>query len=129
MSAEGQYTLINVAANSKILAEEVTITIRRDTKAIEVETVVKGLAGFSPGAARMMIDIESAVPLKGFELNAGLFWSDNGTPQVLEWQFFAAGSYLTTFGWIQNDDITHGVNARTAYKQSVVAQYADWVPL
>ena len=129
MAAEGLYTLINVYAQGKLLAEEVSVTIRRDTKAIEVETVVKGLGGLSPGAARIMMDVESAVPFAAFELNPGMFWSNNGTPQIITWQLFAASSQLTTKGWIQNDDLTHGVNARTALKFSIIAQYADWVTL
>lgn len=126
MSADVSYSLVTVYINSRLLAQELSVTIRRDTKAIEVETCALGLAGYSPGAARMMIDVESAVPEAGFEFDPGDYWTDNGTPRPLKLQFFAAGKALETTGWAQNDDLTHGVNARSAQKISFVAQYSQW---
>jgi hypothetical protein len=127
MAAEGLYSVIYCTAQGKLLAEEVNVTINRNPQAIKVETVVKALAGLSPGAAFMEVDIESAVPSAGFELDPSIFWSDNGTPQPVEFQFFAAGSILTTLGWIDNDSLSHGVNTRVTQKIKIIAQYAPWV--
>lgn len=113
--------------NGALLAEEMSVTLERDTKAIEIETVVKGLAGYSPGAARTTCDVECAVPVADFELNPGKYWSNNGTPVVVEWTLFAAGRTLTFKGWIPKDKFQHGVNQASKISFSAVGQYADWV--
>ena len=126
MASLQQYAIANVLVNGSLLAEEMTVTAARDTKAQEIETVTKGLAGFSPGAARTTIDVESAVPSADFELNPGKYLSNIGIPQIVEFTIFAAGRTLTVRGWITNDNFAHGVGTPAKLKFTAICQYGDW---
>ena len=49
------YTLVGAYVDGALLAEEGTVSIDVDSRAQEVNTVVKGFAGLSPGAAKIMV--------------------------------------------------------------------------
>ena len=102
------YTLIGVYVNGALLAEEGTVSIDVDSRAQEVNTVAKGFAGLSPGAAKIMVRVDNAIPAAAFEVNPGKYLQ---SLQVVEFTFFAAGATLTTKGFITKYSISHGVNS------------------
>ena len=120
------YTLVTCYVDGAMLAEEARVTIDRETNAQNVLTVAKGFAGLSPGAAMMMITIESAIPAAAFELNPG-FKMKNLV--VTEFTFAAAGSVLTTKGFIVSDNLAHAVNSESKLDMKIVAEMADWKSL
>ena len=61
------YTNAFVTLNNAILSQEASVSIRRTTGSQVVGTVPLGYAGESPGMSMCEIDIESAVPIAGFE--------------------------------------------------------------
>jgi len=127
MSQLQQYAIAAIYVNGKLLAEEASVTISRDTKAQVVETVAKGFAGVSPGAAMMTIDVENAVPSADFELNPDNFWSNNGFPTLVETAIFVGQlRVLTTKGFIMKDDFSHSTSSPSKIKFTINAQFAPY---
>jgi len=123
MASSQLYTRALVTINGKLLTEETSVTVKRDTKAQEVDTVAKGFAGFSPGAFVTTIDVESAVPSADFELNPGPFML---SLQVVEIGIITDGAQLICTGFIINDNFQHAVNSESKLSFSFVGVPADW---
>ena len=123
-----QYSLIDVYVNGGKLAEEASVTINRRTNAQNVNTVAKGFAGQSPGAAIIEIKVTNAVPAATFELNPGQFMGLTGGSAlgVVEITLFAAGQTLTTKGFITDDNFSHAVNSEAKLEFSAICSPADW---
>jgi hypothetical protein len=117
------YSLCTVYVDGALLAEEVSVSIDRESRAQEVLTVAKGFAGMSPGAAMMMITIDNAVPAAGFELNAGPAMKGLG---VKELTLAMAGQTLTSKGFFVKDATSHAVNSESKLNISFVGEFADW---
>lgn len=117
------YTRALVTWNGRLLAEEATVTVKRDTKAQIVDTVAKGFAGVSPGAMMTSIDVDSAVPSAGFELNPGPFMLSLQSGEI---GIIAAGTQLTCTGFIISDSFNHAVNSESKLSFSFVGVPADW---
>ena len=124
----GTYSQAEVYINGGKLAEEASVTVSRRTNAQNVNTVAKGFAGQSPGAAIIEIKVSNAVPAASFELNPGQFMAmSNGSALgVVEVTIFAAGVTLTTKGFITDDNFSHAVNSEAKLEFSVVCSPADW---
>ena len=118
------YSLIAGYVNGSLLAEEGTISIDVDSRAQEINTVAKGFAGLSPGAAKLSIRIDNAIPAAGFELNPGQILR---SLTVSEFTFFAAGSTLTTKGFVTKYNVTHGVNSDAKLSLEIEAEPASFV--
>ena len=58
-----------IYANSRLLAEAASITVRTMSNNNKVRTMKKGLAGFSAGPTEVEIRIDSAVPKAGYEVD------------------------------------------------------------
>src|ERR1019366_2179867 len=99
-------SLASVYINGKLLTEEASVGVDRDSKAQQVDTVAKGFAGMSPGAAQTMIEVDNGVPAADFELDPGAFILGL---QVVEVTVFAAGRTLTVKGFIIKDNFNHAV--------------------
>ena len=56
------YTLAYVTVENALLTEEASVTVNRATNSQVVNTVAKGYAGESPGAATTEIQVTNAVP-------------------------------------------------------------------
>lgn len=63
---EGTATVI---INGRVQAECKKISVSLDSQDNEVNTMVKGFAGFSDGPGKATVSVESAVPKKGFEFS------------------------------------------------------------
>lgn len=128
MSDNQIYALANVLVNGSLLAEEMSVTLSRDSKAQEIETVVKGFSGISPGAARTTLEVESAVPAADFELQPDKYWSNSGVPQKVEATVFVGSGRVLTFkGFIISDNFTHAVNSPSKLKMTIVGGFASYV--
>lgn len=117
------YTKAVVYMNGGLLSEESEISVKRSTNAQVVETVAKGFAGLSPGAARAEIDITNAVPSADFELNPGQFMLQL---QVVEVTVFAAGRTFTSKSFVLSDNFTHAVNTSSKLSMNLIGQFEDW---
>lgn len=117
------YTLVSCYVDGTLLAEEVSVSIDRNTRAQEVLTVAKGFAGLSPGAAMMMITIDNAVPSADFELNPGPRMK---ALAVVELTLFAANRTLTTKGFFIEDSLSHAVNSESKLNIKFAGEMADW---
>lgn len=117
------YSLANVYVNGSLLAEEASMSVDRATNSQIVNTVAKGYAGESPGAAMTELSVDSAVPAADFELNPGKFM---GSLQVVEFTSFVAGRTLTFKGFMISDNFKHAVNSQSMLSFKARGSFSDW---
>ena len=108
------YTNAFVTLSNTILSQEASVSIRRTTGSQIVGTVPLGYAGESPGMAMCEIDVESAVPIAGFEYDPTTVMQ--GLIPV-ELGIIAAGKACKAKGFIIEDDFKHALNQEA--KQSI----------
>lgn len=124
MSNPVLYTRALVTINGRLLTQEMNLTIDRDTKAQEIETVALGFAGVSPGSMVTRIKIDNAVPAADFELNPGPFML---ALQVVEVGVLAAGRQLTVKMFVLTDNFSHATNSPSKLEMSLIGGPSDWV--
>jgi len=120
------YTLAVAYLDGALLTEESGITVDRDARMQEINTVAKGFAGMSPGSPIVRIDLENGVPARDFELNPGKFFINPGDIQIVQLTIFAASRSLTTNGFILKDNFHHAVNAEARLSFNFIGEPADW---
>lgn len=118
-----KYTKAAVYVDGALLSEEASVTIKRVTGAQVVKTVAKGFAGVSPGAPMLTISVENAVPSADFELNPGDYMTELDAAELT---IFAAGSTLTSKGFILEDNFSHAVETQSKLTFEFTGQFADW---
>lgn len=107
------YTLLYVTLDHKILVEETSITVNRDTGSQPVKTVAKGYSGESPGAGMTEIDVTNVVPQAGFEFDAG---KKMAALEPVEMGVIGpGGKQLTVKGFIIGDSFKHSTGSESAY--------------
>jgi hypothetical protein len=121
-----EYALCLVRINGLLLTEETEVAITRNSESQPIKTVAKRLAGVSPGAGEMTVEITSAVPALQFELNWGSFFV-NLQPVVEVQLEKPGGESLTTTGFIMSDNFRHGVNSPAHVAAHLICDLADWV--
>jgi hypothetical protein len=119
------YSLALVEVQGLLLTEEADVSVDRDGRSQEQNTVAKQYAGESPGAGIMRIDVTNAVPSVDFELNPGKFFI--GPLVEVQIKIFAAGRTLTTKGFIISDNFRHGVNKEATLMFHARCQLVDWI--
>jgi hypothetical protein len=107
------YTLLFGAVNGTLLAEEQQIDVTRSANAQIVNTVAKGFAGVSPGAAMTEVDVKNAIPAGGFEIDFGQ--NIAGLIPVDVQVRGPGGKTLSGKAFVLNDSIRHGVNQEASY--------------
>jgi len=117
------YTLATVVINGAVLSEEARVTIDRRSNAQQVNTVAKGYAGDSPGAAMMTISVDNAVPSEDFEFDPGPYML---TLKPVEIKIFAAGRSLKTDGRITDDNFSHAVDSNSNLRFDARCKFANW---
>lgn len=117
------YTNASVTVEGALLAEEVSLSIDRETRAQEVLTVHKGFAGLSPGAKILTATIDNAVPSSDFELDPSTYMDEL---RVVEVTFYVAGKSLTSKGFIIGDTFGHAVNTESKLNFKFVGEFAKW---
>ena len=118
------YSKATITINGLLLTEEGSVTVQRLTGAQEVDTVAKGFAGVSPGAPRLKITLENAVPAADFELNPGPYMK---LLEEVEVSVFAGGRTLTTKGFVMEDNFSHATSTPSKLTMNITAQWADWI--
>lgn len=118
------YTLVYCTINGALLTEEASVTVTRSTNSQAVNTVAKGYAGESPGAAMMEVDVDNAVPAADFEFDPG----DNMaalTPAEMG-LVGPGGKRLKGKGFIISDTLKHGVNSESMISFKFRGGFAKW---
>lgn len=108
------YTLLFIATNGTLLAEEQQIDIARQTNSQAVLTVPKGYAGESPGAAMVEFDVRNAIPAGGFEFEMGKYMA--GLIPIDIQVLGPGGKSLNGKAFVISDTIRHGVNQEASYE-------------
>ncbi len=121
-----KYALALVRINGLLLVEEQEVTIDRDSRSQEMNTVAKQYAGESPGAGIMTIDVVECVPALDFELNFGSHFVNLQDEVEIQIEI-PGGRSLTTRGFIIKDNFRHGVNSPAHISCHIRATLADWV--
>lgn len=117
------YALLNVLVAGALLTEHTEATVSRNSKSNPVETVAKGYAGESPGAASTELDVTNAVPAADMEFDAGDF-IEGLLP--IEFTIVLAGKQCVFKGFVISDTFTSGVNKATTYNFKVRAGFSKF---
>lgn len=113
MANLGLYSILLGVVGGNLLAEEQEIDFTRTANAQQVDTVVKGFAGLSPGSPMLEVDITNAMPQGGFEFDAGPYIASlTAVPvQVVG----PGGKTMKGDAFIIQDQGRHGVNQQARY--------------
>ena len=123
MSGLQLYTLAYVLVDGSILTEEASVNVNRATNSQAVNTVAKGYAGESPGAASIEIQVTNAVPSADFEMNPGRYMKNL---KQVEIGLLVAGKQLTARGFIISDSFKHSVNNESSLDFTFRGSFADF---
>lgn len=123
MSSLNLYTLAYVLVDGAILTEHASVSVSRATNSQVVNTVAKGYAGESPGAASVEIQVSSAVPSSDFELNPGKYMK---ALKEVEIGVLVAGKQLTARGFIVSDSFKHSVNNESTLEFTFRGGFVDY---
>lgn len=107
------YTLAFVTTDGTLLAEEKSVSVDRATNSQAVNTVPKGYAGESPGAAMCEFTVDNAVPAAAFEFDAGA--KMRALIPTHLYIIGPGGSQLKGECFIISDSFKHGVNQEATY--------------
>jgi hypothetical protein len=112
------YTMLFVVAGGSLLAEEQQVDVARTANAQMVNTVAKGFAGVSPGAAMTEVDVKNAVPQGGFEIDFG---QAIAALSLIDVQVLGpGGKTLKGKCFVLSDVTRHGVNQEASYEFKAV---------
>ncbi len=117
------YSLAFCTVDGALLTEEASVSIHRATNSQAVNTVAKGYAGESPGAANCTIQVTNAVPAADFELDPGRFMKSLKSCEI---GLIAAGKQITVPGFIIEDTFKHSVNSESTLEFSFRGVFPSW---
>jgi hypothetical protein len=107
-----------------LLAEEQEIDFSRTAYAQQVDTVIKGFAGMSPGSPMLEIDVNNAAPTGGFEFDAGPYIA---SLTVVPVQLIGpGGKVIKGDAFITHDNGRHGVNQQMRYNFRMIMSIKQW---
>jgi len=121
-----KYVLLFWTADGALLAEEKSGSIDRATNSQAVNTVAKGYAGESPGAAMSEFSVENAVPAPGFEFDAGAKMA-----ALIPTHLYIIGPGGNQYRgecFIISDSLKHGVNQEATYSFRARGPMTLWAP-
>jgi hypothetical protein len=107
------YSILLSVVGGNLLAEEQEIDFSRTANAQQVDTVLKGFAGMSPGSPMLEVDIHGAMPQGGFEFDAGPYIISL-TPVAVQ-VIGPGGKAMKGDAFIVSDQGRHGVNQQARY--------------
>ncbi len=116
--ATDRYSNAFVTVNGRLLAEEASVTLTKNSGLNPVFTVAKGFAGMSQGAGTLEIDIESAVPSADFEFAPDAFIKSGS---VIEVGVIMANRQTVAKGFIMSASYSHSVNAESKLSMKIMA--------
>lgn len=118
------YSPVYATANNALLLQELSFTMSRTSNSQPVSTVALGLAGESPGAPMVEIDIDNAIPAAGIEFDAGPFIASLAPVEIA--CIGPGGKRCKVKGAIIKDSIKHSVNTAGAYSFTMRAPMAQF---
>lgn len=118
-----RYTDAIVYVNGRVLAESSSVDVARTSGAQDVETIVKGWAGISPGSKKVDISIDNAVPSLDFELDAGNFFLKD---EPVDLAVYAAGRTMRVKGFFLDDSFNYAVNSNAKLTFKFRGGRAKW---
>ncbi len=129
--ATNLYAIGEIYINSKLCAQEASMTFSRKTNSQAVLTVALGYAGESPGAPMCEVEVTSAVPAAGYEIDPGDFMGSTGDDQttglqVVKFTLFVAGQTLAFKGFIIEDSFSHAVNSEAKLSFKARGEFSLW---
>jgi hypothetical protein len=107
------YSILVGVVGGTLLAEEQEIDFTRTANAQQVDTVLKGFAGMSPGSPMLEVDVNNAAPQGGFEFDAGPYILSL-TPVPVQ-VIGPGGKVMKGDAFIVSDAGRHGVNQQMRY--------------
>lgn len=122
-SATQLYTNATVYVDGSLLSEAASVQVERDSNSQLVNTIARGFAGVSPGAAITKISVSNAVPAADFELNPGKFLLANKEVEVT---VFAGGRTLTSKGFIMSDSFQYSTGSSSELSFQFTGGPSDW---
>jgi hypothetical protein len=122
---------VSAGGTNKLLAQEASMTFSRKTNSQAVLTVALGYAGESPGAPMCEVEVTSAVPSAGYEVDPGSFMGSTGDDTtsglvVVKFSLFVAGQKLAFKGFIIEDSFSHAVNTEAKLHFKARGEFALW---
>jgi len=117
------YTQVEAYIDGAKLTEATSVNVDLDNQAQIVETLNRGFAGVSKGAARISISIANAVPAASFEYEPsakilGL--------EPVELTLYAAGKSLSSKGFLMKFSMSGAVNSPSGISLEFVGEPASW---
>ena len=121
----GIYDQIFAYWNGALLAENTTVKIALEGQAQDVNTTVKGYAGFTPGPQKIVVTFENVLPIGGAEVNS---WGAQLNSEIGELKLQAGGSgkVLVSEGDLRGNMIDGGVGQTTTIAFEFHGAPADW---
>ncbi len=118
------YTLLYATLKGALITEAGSIEITRDLKASDVETLAKGWAGLTPGAAVCDLRIKNAVPSADFEIDAGKYMKAYEVAEICV--LGPGGKQLVVDCFFLSDSLSSSVNNPTNLDFTLRGPFADW---
>ncbi len=121
----GIYDQVYAYINGALLAENISVGVSLEGTDQDVMTIVKGLAGFTPGPDSVKVSFENVIPAAGFEVNT---WNMQVNKEIVELklQFGSSGLSLTSEGRIDGNKIDAGVSKSTSLNFDFTGTPAPW---
>lgn len=113
MANLGLYSILVGVVGGNLLAQEQEIDFSRTANAQQVDTVILGFAGMSPGSPMLEVDVNNAAPQGGLEFDAGPYILALGLVPVQV--IGPGGKVMKGDAFIISDNGRHGVNQQMRY--------------
>lgn len=111
------YTKADIFLNGVLIAEATGITVNHRPGKNPVNTMNKGFAGFSPGSASMEVQIESAVPRVGTDMDFVALAYGNTTVDIV---FFGRSKKMKSKGQVTDASERYGTDQPASFSLTLV---------
>jgi hypothetical protein len=117
------YSSCEVFINGTLLAEEASVSVKKNSGLNPVMTVANGFAGMTPGASTQEVTIESAVPSADFEFSPDGFML---VGEVVDLRVVMANRETNCKGFLVDASYTHGVNDASKLSMTLMTRFAEF---
>ena len=124
MAGNQKYAVAYVLKNGRLLTEEGSCTVSRNSNANPVNTVAKGFAGVSPGAPNCEIEVTNAVPAADFEYDPGQDIDELADVEI--GVVGPGGKVATSKGYILSDTFNHGTGNEASLAFRFMGSFPRW---
>jgi hypothetical protein len=117
-----RYQRIGLLVDSVLQQEVRDVSVNMDSKAQVVETITKGLSGFTPGAKCIEVEGKWALPVSGQEFDVATAISKGDVHQC---QIPIGNKTIISSGIFMSGSISGAVNANTEVSAKFTGTYDD----